>query len=155
MKLKDKIAIVTGAGSGIGRASAQCFAAEGAKVVVVDINSKKANEAAEIIQGAGGQAISLVTDVCVENDVKKMIHDEGTKTIQFTDPKGKLYDKAWFLHLRVRSKEDWERKANEQSQWTYYRAKNNFKDWFDMFPRTIHTNSKHLDWFYHFNKFLS
>ncbi len=88
-------------------------------------------------------------------DVKKMIHDEGTKTIQFTDPKGKLYDKAWFLHLRVRSKEDWERKANEQSQWTYYRAKNNFKDWFDMFPRTIHTNSKHLDWFYHFNKFLS
>ena len=44
MKLKDKVAIITGAGSGLGRAAAILFAKEGAKVVVADINEKNGNE---------------------------------------------------------------------------------------------------------------
>jgi NAD(P)-dependent dehydrogenase (short-subunit alcohol dehydrogenase family) len=63
MRLKDKVAIVTGAGSGIGRASALRFAEEGAKVAVVDIVSQKADETARKIESAGGRALSIAADV--------------------------------------------------------------------------------------------
>ena len=63
MKLKDKVAIVTGAGSGIGQASALLFAAEGAKVAVVDLKPDAARATAEQIGRAGGQAMAIVADV--------------------------------------------------------------------------------------------
>jgi 3-oxoacyl-[acyl-carrier protein] reductase len=63
MKLQDKVALVTGAGSGIGRASALLFAHEGAKVAVVDLREDAAKETAQAIERAGGQALPIRADV--------------------------------------------------------------------------------------------
>ena len=56
MRLKDRVAIVTGAASGIGAASALAMAAEGARVLVVDLNESGAKATVERIEKAGGQA---------------------------------------------------------------------------------------------------
>ena len=63
MKLRDRVALVTGAGSGIGRASALLFAHEGAKVAVVDLREDAAKETAQAIEQAGGQALALRADM--------------------------------------------------------------------------------------------
>src|SRR6266403_1933155 len=69
MRLENKIAIITGAGSGIGRAMAKRFASEGAHVVCADISGKQEAVAAEI----GDAAVPIHTDVANEDDVRKMI----------------------------------------------------------------------------------
>ncbi|MEJ1970359.1 MAG: SDR family NAD(P)-dependent oxidoreductase [Rhizomicrobium sp.] len=71
-RLKDKVAIVTGAASGIGRASAKLFAAEGAKVLAVD-RAKEVDETVKAIQDAGGMALSLIADVSKEEDVANYV----------------------------------------------------------------------------------
>lgn len=63
MKLKDKVALVTGAGSGIGQATALLFAHEGAKVAVVDLREDAAKATAEQIEKEGGQALAVRADV--------------------------------------------------------------------------------------------
>jgi 3-oxoacyl-[acyl-carrier protein] reductase len=63
MKLKDRVALVTGAGSGIGQASALLFAREGAKVAVVDVREEAAKQTAQRIEGAGGEALVIRADV--------------------------------------------------------------------------------------------
>ncbi len=63
MKLANRVAIVTGAGSGIGAASALAFAREGARVLVVDIDEAGAGTTAEQIEKAGGQALAVRADV--------------------------------------------------------------------------------------------
>ena len=73
MKLKEKAAIVTGAGSGIGRASAILFAKEGAKVVVADIDSRNGQETAETIMGRGGEAVFIQVDVTKAVGVQQMV----------------------------------------------------------------------------------
>ena len=67
-RLKGKVAIVTGAASGIGRASAKLFAAEGAKVVCVD-RAKEVEDTAKAIRDAGGTALALTADASKEEDV--------------------------------------------------------------------------------------
>jgi NAD(P)-dependent dehydrogenase (short-subunit alcohol dehydrogenase family) len=62
-RLRDKVCIITGAGSGIGRASAEMFGRESAIVVVTDIRAKAAEEVAHGIVTLGGQAIALAVDV--------------------------------------------------------------------------------------------
>jgi 3-oxoacyl-[acyl-carrier protein] reductase len=66
--LQDHIAVVTGAGSGIGRAIALGYAREGAQVVLLDMNAKSAEEAAQEIRRAGGQAESFALDVTKRED---------------------------------------------------------------------------------------
>ena len=68
MRLGGKVALITGAGSGIGRATALRFAAEGAQVAAVDIADSVDNTAAEV-RAAGGDAIAVRADVSVESDV--------------------------------------------------------------------------------------
>ena len=63
MKLEDRVALVTGAGSGIGRASALLFAREGAKVAVVDVRDDAAKETAQRIESEGGQGLPIRCDV--------------------------------------------------------------------------------------------
>ncbi|MDF1593584.1 MAG: 3-oxoacyl-ACP reductase FabG [Desulfobacterales bacterium] len=72
LRLKDKVAIVTGGGYGIGRAYAMGMAAEGAKVVIADINLDAARKAAADIQTAGGEALPLKIDVSSEKSTLEM-----------------------------------------------------------------------------------
>lgn len=73
--LKGKIALVTGGGSGIGRAISQTLAREGAAVAVVDFNEAHGKECVELIHAAGGRAIFLLVDVTDEARVKAMVTD--------------------------------------------------------------------------------
>jgi len=73
--LENKIAIVTGAGSGIGEASARRFAAEGATVVAVDIRGAKAGETARAIESEGGRAIAMAVNVADADGVERMVAD--------------------------------------------------------------------------------
>ena len=63
MRLNDKVAVITGAGDGIGRACAKMFAKEGAKVVVAARRLHKLQETVDEIQSAGGEALAVATDV--------------------------------------------------------------------------------------------
>jgi len=73
MRLANKVALITGAGSGIGRESASLFAREGAKVVVVDINPKAGEETVASIREAGGEAVFFRADVSQAPDARAMI----------------------------------------------------------------------------------
>lgn len=70
---KDKVAIVTGGATGIGRAAAFAFAREGASVVIADINERDGEITAARIRERGGRAVFKRTDVSIENDVKAMV----------------------------------------------------------------------------------
>jgi len=72
-KLEGKVAIVTGAASGIGRAIALLFAQEGAKVVVADIDDKSGEETVKMINERGGEAMFVHADVSKAEDVKNMV----------------------------------------------------------------------------------
>jgi meso-butanediol dehydrogenase / (S,S)-butanediol dehydrogenase / diacetyl reductase len=71
--VKDKVIIITGAGNGIGRATASVFAAEGAIVVVADIDRAAAAKAAEEIEAAGQKAFAVQCDVSQASSVQKMV----------------------------------------------------------------------------------
>jgi NAD(P)-dependent dehydrogenase (short-subunit alcohol dehydrogenase family) len=73
MMLNDKVAVITGAGSGVGRASAKRFTEEGAKVVCVDIDLDRAKETVAEIEGTGGTAVAERCDVAEDDDVAGVI----------------------------------------------------------------------------------
>ena len=73
MRLADKVAIVTGAGSGFGEGIATRFAAEGARVVVNDVDSANGERVAAAIRLAGGQATFVRADVSRGDDVKALL----------------------------------------------------------------------------------
>jgi NAD(P)-dependent dehydrogenase (short-subunit alcohol dehydrogenase family) len=73
MRLKDKVALITGAGSGIGKETALLFAAEGASVVAVDYNPGPNEEVVAAIQAAGGKAIAVKADVSKAADCEAMV----------------------------------------------------------------------------------
>jgi len=79
MKLQDKVAVVTGAGSGMGKAIAMLYAQEGSKVVVSDINGDSANVVVEEIKSNGGEAIVVVANVAKEGDIQNLIDTAVSK----------------------------------------------------------------------------
>lgn len=109
-RYRDKVAFVTGAGSGIGRATAFAFAAEGAAVVAADIAEASAHETVRQIEAAGGQALAVVCDVSQGGDVKAAIDatfarygrlDAAFNNAGIEQPAGSLADLSEELWDRV------------------------------------------------------
>jgi len=73
MRLKDKIAVITGSGSGIGRAIALAFSREGAKTIIADWSKESGEETVEQIKKQGGEAVFVKTDVSKSSDIDKMV----------------------------------------------------------------------------------
>lgn len=73
MRLRDKVAVVTGGADGIGRACAIRMAAEGARVVIADVNDVKGNEAVREIRNNGGETVFIHCDVGLDRDMQSLI----------------------------------------------------------------------------------
>lgn len=108
-QLEGKVALVTGGGSGIGRASALAFAREGAKVAVVDVNVKGGEETVQMIRAAGGESIFVKTDVSKASEVEVMVN----KTIETYGRLDCAYNNAGVGQSRRLTadcdEEDWDR----------------------------------------------
>ena len=75
MRLDQKVALVTGGGSGIGEAAARAFSRAGAAVAIVDMRVDPAQSVAKAIQAEGGKAIALAADVSNESQIQQAVHD--------------------------------------------------------------------------------
>jgi len=114
-RLKDMVAIVTGAAGGMGRSIAILFAKEGAKVVVSDIDQKDAENTVAEIEAAGGTAIAVVANVAKEEDIQNLIDTAvnrfGTLDILVNNagimdnfvPAGAVTDELWEKIFAVNS----------------------------------------------------
>ncbi|WP_138495165.1 SDR family oxidoreductase [Paenibacillus pinistramenti] len=107
MRLQNKVAIVTGAASGMGKQIALLFAKEGAKVVVSDLNLEGAEQVAKEIQADGGAASAIKTNVALEEDIQQLV-DTAVSTYGTVDilvnnagimdnfePAGDIQDAIW------------------------------------------------------------
>jgi 3-oxoacyl-[acyl-carrier protein] reductase len=123
MKLKDRVALITGAGSGIGRGSAVLFAREGAKVAVVDMNQAGAEETVALIKGQGGSALAIKADVTVAADVEGMI----AKTVKEFGKLDILFNNAGvpmsFTPIEDVKEELWDRIMDVNAKGIYLGAK--------------------------------
>lgn len=116
MKLKDKVAIVTGAASGMGKAIAELYASEGAKVIVADLNLEGAREVAQGIQENDGVAQAVEVNVAKQADIDHMIDtavdNYGTLDILVNnagimdgfEPVGDILDERWDLIFDINTK---------------------------------------------------
>lgn len=108
MKLQDKIAIVKGSTSGMGRAIAKKFAQEGAKVIVTGRNEERAKECAEDIKAAGGEADYVIVDTSNTDDCKVLLD----KTLEKYGTVDILVNNAGMLSMSPVtevSQEEWEK----------------------------------------------
>jgi len=116
MKLKNKVAVVTGAGSGMGKAMANLFAKEGAKVVAADINQAGIDGTVSEIKKNGGEALGIKVDVTKNDEVKKMIDAaiaaygsldilvNNAGIMDNVEPVGNLSDEQWDRVLGINLK---------------------------------------------------
>ena len=108
VRLKDKVAIITGAASGIGKATAKLFAEHGAKVVVADIDKDGGSQTVTQIQNGGNEAIFVETDVTLKVDTEKMV----AQTVETYGKLDILFNNAGIamrLPVAELPEEDWHR----------------------------------------------
>lgn len=108
MKLKDQVAIVTGAGRNIGEDTCKLLASEGAKIAVIDMDQARGENVAAEITRAGGQAIAVVANIAVESDIKAMVKRivEAWGRIDILVNNAAISDNKTILDI---SKEEWDR----------------------------------------------
>lgn len=116
MKLEGKVAIVTGAAGGMGQAIAELYAAEGAKVIVADLNIEGAESVAQAIEANGGEAKALQVNVAKQQDIDTMVdtavNEYGTLDILVNnagimdsfEPVGDITDEKWDLIFDINTK---------------------------------------------------
>lgn len=107
MRLQDKVAVVTGAGSGIGRAIAMLYAKEGAKVVACDWHGDQLNEVVNAITAEGGTAVAVQGDVSAQADAEKYVNTalerygridilvNNAGVMDLNQPVGSVSDEMW------------------------------------------------------------
>jgi NAD(P)-dependent dehydrogenase (short-subunit alcohol dehydrogenase family) len=99
VRLDGKVAIITGAGGGMGRVASQMFAREGARVVVAEFGEAAGNETVRLVRDAGGQATFVRADVSNESDARRMV-DHAISTFGRLDV---LYNNAGIMPEADRS----------------------------------------------------
>ncbi|WP_419885446.1 SDR family oxidoreductase [Paenibacillus sp. B-A-8] len=116
MKLQDRVAVVTGAASGMGKSIAELYAKEGAKVIVADLNLEGAEQVAAGIVSNGGVAKALKVNVALVEDINNMIdtavNEYGTLDILVNnagimdgfEPVGDINDERWDLIFDINTK---------------------------------------------------
>jgi NAD(P)-dependent dehydrogenase (short-subunit alcohol dehydrogenase family) len=116
MKLQDRVAVVTGAASGMGKSIAELYAKEGAKVIVADLNLEGAEQVAAGIVSSGGVAKALKVNVALVEDINNMIDtavkEYGTLDILVNnagimdgfEPVGDINDERWDLIFDINTK---------------------------------------------------
>ena len=125
MKLKDKVVLITGGGSGLGREMGLTFAREGAKVGVNDIRPESASNVVTEIERAGGKARSFVADVSNSAAVKKMFTDFvaafGTIDILINNAGiGRTRDSSEVIPTHEKSDEDWHKMLSTHLDSTFF-----------------------------------
>lgn len=123
MRLKDKIAVITGAATGIGAAAAELFSAEGAKVVIGDTNEPEANATVGRIRAVGGEAAFVPTDVARGEQINRLIQS----AIDLHGRIDILHNNAAYLYSNYAvvetSDEDWEKTINTNLRAVYLGCK--------------------------------
>lgn len=120
MRLANKIAVITGGGSGIGRATAKLFAAEGAQVVIAEINAEQAQQVA---QELGDNALAIPTDVTNEDSINALFAEVkaryGKLDILFSNA-----GRPWIMSSLKATEKDWDEclNLNLKSTWLCARA---------------------------------
>ncbi len=125
MKLKDKVVLITGGGSGLGREMGLTFAREGAKIGVNDIRPESASNVVTEIERAGGKARPFVADVSSSAAVKKMFTDFvaafGTIDILINNAGiGRTHDSSEVIPTHEKTDEDWHKMLSTHLDSTFF-----------------------------------
>lgn len=124
MRLANKIALITGGSTGIGRATAELYATEGAQVIIVDYNQSEGQAAVEKIQASGGQAAFYQVDVRLEQHVAN-VFQQIAKDYNHLDlmvcSAGIL--KGAFKHIEELEESDWDATIDTNLKGTYLTVK--------------------------------
>ena len=116
---KDKVALVTGGATGIGRAACERYAQEGAKVAVVDINEAEAAETVRRVQDAGGQAMFIRADMTSPSDIASMVEETVRRYGRLDAAFNNAGTPGGFTNAVDCTEEEWDRVAtlNLKSVW--------------------------------------